>query len=66
MFLVFKGVGNEDPDQFWFVVKDVWEVQGVVDDNIKKAMLVSALEDRTSTWYIKHSNDHPNVGIANM
>ena len=40
---VFKGVGNEDPDHFWFVIKDVWEVQGVIHDNIKKATLVSAL-----------------------
>ena len=58
---VFKGVGNEDPDQFWFVVRAVWEAQGVVDDNIKKATLVSALQDHTLTWYIKHSNDHSNA-----
>jgi len=64
--LVFKGVGNEDPYQFWFVVRVVWEAQGVMDDNIKKATLVSALQDRTLTWYIKHSNDHPNVGIVEM
>jgi len=40
---VFKGVGNKDPDQFWFVVRAVWEAHGVTDDNIKKATLVSAL-----------------------
>jgi len=22
---VFKGVGNEDPDQFWFEIEVVWE-----------------------------------------
>ena len=60
---MFKGVGNEDPDQFWFVVKVVWEAQGVTDDNIKKATLVSTLQDRVLTWYFKHSSDHPNVGI---
>jgi hypothetical protein len=59
-------VGNEDPDQFWFVVKVVWEAQGVTDDNIKKATLVSALQDRALTWYIKHSNDNPNAGIADI
>ena len=63
---VFRGVGNEDPDQFWFMVKDVWEAQGVVDDNIKKATLVSTLQDHTLTWYIKHSNDHPNTGITDI
>ena len=63
---VFKGVSNEDPDQFWFVVKVVWEAQGVTDDNIKKATLVSALQDRVLTWHIKNSNDNPNVGIADI
>jgi len=60
-FPVFKGLGNEDLDQFWFVVRAVWEVQGVMDDNIKKVTLVSALQDCALTWYIKHSNDNPNV-----
>ena len=46
---VFKGVGNEDLDQFWFVIKAVWEAQGVMDDNIKKATLVNALQDRALT-----------------
>jgi len=63
---VFKGVGNEDPDQFWFVIKVVWEAQGVTNDNIKKAMLVSALLDCALTWYIKLSNENPNAGIADI
>lgn len=63
---VFRGVGNEDADQFWFVVKVVWEAQGVIDDNIKKAMMVSVLQDRALTWYIKHSYDHPNAGITDI
>jgi len=63
---IFKGVGNEDPNQFWFVVKVVWEAQGVMDDNIKKATLVNTLKDSTLTWYIKHSNDNPNVGIMDI
>ena len=61
---VFKGVGNEDLDQFWFVVRAAWEAQGVTDDNINKATLVSMLQDHALTWYIKHLNDHPNAGIA--
>jgi len=63
---VFRGVGKKDPDQFWFVVRAVWEAHGVIDDNIKKSTLVSALQDRALTWYIKHSNDHPNAGIAEI
>lgn len=63
---VFRGVGNEDRDQFWFVVKVVWEEQGVMDDNIKKVTLVSTLQDHALTWYIMHSNDHPNAGITEI
>ena len=63
---VFKGVRNEDPDQFWFVVKAVWEAQGVKDDNIRKETLANALQDRALTWYIKHSNNNPNTGIADI
>ena len=42
---MFRGVGNEDLDQFWFMVKVVWEAQGVTNDNIKKATLVSVFQD---------------------
>lgn len=38
----------------------------ITDDNIKKATLFSALLDRTLTWYIKHSNHNPNVGIVDI
>jgi len=65
-FPMFKGLRNEDPDQFWFVVRVVWEAQGVTDDNINKVTLVSALQDHALTWYIKHSNDNPNVGIMDI
>ena len=60
---LFKGLGNEDPDQFWFVVRVVWEVQHVTDDHIKKATLVSSLQDHVLTWYIKYSNDNPNARV---
>lgn len=63
---VFRRVGNEDPNQFWFVLRAVWEAHEVTDDNIKKATLVSALQDRALTWYIKHSNDHLNARIAEI
>ena len=48
------------------MVRAVWEAQGVTNDNIKKATLVSMLQDRALTWYIKHSNDHPNVEIIEI
>jgi len=48
------------------MVRAVWEAQVVIDDNIKRATLVSMLQDRALTWYIKHSNDHPKVGIIKI
>lgn len=65
-FPLFKGLGNEELDQFWFVVRSVWEAQGVIDDHINKVTLVSSLQDRVITWYIKYSNDNPNAGVANI
>jgi len=40
---VFKGVGDEDLDQFWFIAKVVWKAQGIMNDQMKKFALVSAL-----------------------
>jgi len=48
------------------VVKVVWEAQGIMDDNIKKATLVSMLQDCALTWDIKHSSDRPNARIAEI
>ena len=47
-------------------MRDVWESQGVTNDHIKKVTLVSALQDCMITWYIKYSNDNPNVGVADI
>ena len=48
------------------MVRVVREAQGVTDENIKKATLISALQDHALTWYIKHSNDNPNSGITDI
>lgn len=63
---MFKGFGNEDPNEFWFVVKSIWETQGVMDDNIKKTTLVNTLQDCVLTWYIKHSSDNLNAGVTDI
>jgi len=42
-FPLFKGLGNEDSIQFWFIMKVVWEAQGITNDQKNKATLVSAL-----------------------
>jgi len=48
------------------VIKEVWEAHEVADKKIKKVTLVSVLQDHVVTWYIKHSNDNPNTGIAEI
>ena len=63
---LFKGLGNEDPDQFWFIVRVIWEAQGVTDDHIEKVTLVSALQDHILTWYIKYSNDNLNARVVDI
>jgi len=45
-------------------VRVVWKAQDVTDDNIKKAKLVSALQDHALTWYIKYSSDNLNARVA--
>lgn len=59
----FKSLGNEDPDQFWFIIRAVWEAQGVADDHIPKVTLIRTLQYHVLTWYIKYSNDNPNVRV---
>lgn len=63
-FPVFKGIGNKALDQFCFLAKAVWEAQGIIDYNLKKANLVSVLQDHALTWYIKYSSNHHNAGIV--
>jgi len=47
-------------------VKVSCEAQGVIDDHIKKATLVSTLQDCSLTRYIKYSNDKLNARVANI
>lgn len=35
-----------------------------MDDNIKKAQLVTTLQDRELTWYIKYCTDNPTAMLA--
>ena len=46
------------------MVKYVWDAQGIIDDDIKKATLVSAFQDHALTWYMKYSSDHPTESIS--
>jgi len=63
---IFKGAGSEDLEMFWFVLNSVWNTQQIMDDNIKKAVLVSTLQDRVLTWYMKYSGINPMAWIMDI
>ena len=51
-FPTFKGVGDEDMDQFWFVAGSVLTVQNVASDAVKRAQRSLAFEGRALDWYM--------------
>ena len=56
---IFKSLGTKDLEQFWFVADVVWKSQQITYDDLKKAQLVTALEDRALRRYIKYFSTHP-------
>ena len=62
--LIFKGIGSDDPEYLWFVTNVVWIAQQITDDNIKKDQLVTTLQDRALTWYIKYCANNPHASLA--
>lgn len=50
---VFKGLGTKDLEQFWFIVDVVWKAQNITKENMKKVQLVTTLQDKALSWYIK-------------
>ena len=61
--LIFKGIGSEDPKQFYFFANVVWIEQQIPDDNIKKSQLVTDLQDCILTWYIKYCTNNPHASL---
>ena len=60
---ILKGLGTEDPNQFWFFADVVWKSQQITDDDLKKVQLVTGLQDKALGWYIKYSMTHPIVSL---
>ena len=50
----FKGVGDEDMDQFWFVAGSIWTAQNVASDVVKRVLLSLAFEGRALDWYMRY------------
>ena len=59
----FKGVGDEDLDQFWFVSDSVWIAQNLASDTPKRAQLSLAFEGRALDWYMRYISQN---GIASI
>lgn len=57
-------MGSEDLEQFWLVANVVWIAQKITSDNIKKVQLVTTLQDRVLTWYIKFYQDKPSTMLV--
>ena len=53
---VFKGTGSEDPEQFWFLCKAVWTAKNILDQDVRRAQLVTSFRDRALTWFMKFSS----------
>ena len=46
---VFKGTGSEDPEQFWFLCEAVWTAKNIMDQDIRRAQLVTPFRGRDLT-----------------
>ena len=42
---IFKGTGEEDPEQHWFLCEAMWTIKTINDDKIKLVQLVTTLRD---------------------
>ena len=63
--LVFKGSGSEDPEQFWFLCEAVWTAKNILDQDIRRAQLVTSFRDWALTWFMKFSST-PNHVLADI
>ena len=53
---IFKGTGSEDPKQFWFLCEAVWTAKNIMDQNTRRAQLVTSFRDYTLTWFMNFSS----------
>ena len=64
--LTFKGVGDEDMDQFWFVAGSIWTAQNVASDAMKRAQLSLAFKGRALDWYMGYIIQNTNATIEDI
>jgi len=44
----------------------MWQAQNITDDQMKKATLVTSLQDHALMWYIKYCTDNPTVALVDI
>ena len=65
-FPTFKGVGDEDMDQFWFVAESVWTMHNVASDAAKRAQLSLAFKGISLDRYMGYIRQHANSTIEEI
>ena len=53
---IFKGTGSEDLEQFWFLCEAVWTAKNIMEQDIRRAQLVTSFRDQALTWFMKFSS----------
>ena len=65
-FPTFKGVGDEDMDQFSFIVELLRTTQNVANDAVNRAQLSLALKGRSLDWHMGYIGEHANIIIEEI
>ena len=53
---IFKGMGSDDQEQFWFLCEAVWNAKSITDLDMRTAQLITSFRDRALTWFMKFSS----------
>ena len=62
---IFKGIGSEDLEQFWFLCEAVQTAKNIMDRNTRRAQVVTSFRDRGLTWFMNFSNTQ-NYALADI
>ena len=62
---IFKGTRSEDPEQFLFLCEAVWTANNIMDQNTRRAQLVTFFRDRALTWFMNFSSTQ-NYALADI
>ena len=50
---IFHGNDIDDPQQYWFLCKEIWTARQTVDDTVKKRQLETTLRGRALGQYMR-------------